>query len=98
MNRVSWAFRVVVLAVLCLMLAGVAGAAQAGMEGKVDINSASVKELSTIPGIGQKKAESIINYRSEKGEFSSVDDLMKVEGIGKKTLERIKPFVTVQGS
>ena len=64
---------------------------------KININSASVKELSTLPGIGKKKAEAIIAYRTQNGNFPSIDDLKKVEGIGKKTLERIKSHISTEG-
>ncbi len=64
---------------------------------KININSASIKELSTLPGIGKKKAAAIIAYRTQNGGFSTIDDLKKVEGIGKKTLERIKAHVTTEG-
>ncbi len=64
---------------------------------KININSASTKELSTIPGIGKKKAEAIIAYRTQNGSFSSIDDLKKVKGIGKKILEKIKAHITTEG-
>ena len=53
----------------------------------VDINNASLKELTTLKGIGKKKAKSIINYR-KKHCFKSIDELTKVKGIGKKTVEK----------
>lgn len=65
---------------------------------KVNINMATVKELSALPGIGKKKAEAIIAYRNENGKFTAVDDLRKVEGIGKKTVEKIRELITAEGS
>jgi len=57
--------------------------------GSVDINNASVKELSSLHGIGAKKAEAIVSYR--KGHcFKSVDDIVHVKGIGTKFLEKNK--------
>jgi len=53
----------------------------------VDINSANVKELTTLKGIGPKKAESLLNYRKSHC-FKTVDEIVKVKGIGKKTLEK----------
>ena len=53
----------------------------------VDINSASVKELTTIKGIGTKKAEAIVAYRKAHC-FTKVDDIVQVKGIGKKFLEK----------
>ena len=55
--------------------------------GVVDINSASVKELSSLKGVGSKKAETIISFRKEHC-FKSVDELSEVKGIGKKTVEK----------
>jgi competence protein ComEA len=63
----------------------------------ININNATEKELAVLPGIGKKKAKAIITYRKENGKFSSVNDLKKVEGIGKKTLENIKEYITVEG-
>ena len=62
----------------------------------VNINDASVKELAGLEGIGKTKAEAIIAYRSENGKFESVDDIKNVEGIGKKTLEKIRSRITVE--
>ena len=55
--------------------------------GAVDINNVPAKELTTLKGIGVKKAEAIIIYR-ERHCFTTVDKLTKVKGIGKKTLEK----------
>ena len=62
----------------------------------VNLNTAEVKELSVLPGIGLKKAEAIVAYRTDHGSFSSVENLLKVKGIGKKVLEKIKPMVKVE--
>ncbi|MBM9538107.1 ComEA family DNA-binding protein [Desulfobulbus alkaliphilus] len=62
---------------------------------RVNINTANGDELATLPGIGQVKAESIIEYRTVNGDFKSVADLTKVSGIGDKTLERIKDNITI---
>ena len=59
----------------------------------VDINHATKKELQSVKGIGPKKAQRIVEYR-KKHCFESVDELVKIRGIGKKTLEKIKPQVT----
>jgi competence protein ComEA len=78
-----------------LLAGGVSFAGDAA--GKVNINQATVKELSGLPGIGKKKAEAVVAYRKENGAFTHVDDIRKVEGIGKKTLEKIRGYLTVEG-
>lgn len=62
----------------------------------INVNTATVKELQSLPGIGQVTAERIITYRTEKGPFTAVDDLTKVKGIGKKSLEKIRALVAVE--
>ena len=57
----------------------------------VNVNTADAKTIAdALSGIGQKKAEAIVKYRTEKGPFKTVDDLTNVSGIGKKTLEKNK--------
>ncbi|MDR1460544.1 MAG: helix-hairpin-helix domain-containing protein [Campylobacteraceae bacterium] len=63
---------------------------------KIDINNADVKTLSSIKGLGEKKAEAIIDYRDKNGKFKSVDELLNVKGIGKKLLEKITEEVEVK--
>ncbi len=63
-------------------------------DGKIDINRAEDTELETIPGIGPSKAGAIIAYREENGPFSSIDTLVNVPGIGQKTLEQLKEYIT----
>jgi competence protein ComEA len=62
---------------------------------KVNINSATVEELKTLPGIGDAKAQSIVSYRQVNGAFSSIEDLMKVEGIKGGVFDKIKDQITV---
>ncbi len=61
---------------------------------KVNINTADAKELATLPGIGQVKAEAIVKYRKDNGKFKNVNDLKGVKGIGDKVVIKIKPEVT----
>ena len=61
---------------------------------KININTATTQELQTLPKIGPKTAAAIIKYRKQHP-FQSVDELVKVKGIGKKTLAKLKPLVTV---
>ncbi len=62
---------------------------------KIDINSASVTELQTLPQIGAVVAQRIVDYREKNGKFSKIEDIMKVKGIGEKTFLKIKPLITV---
>lgn len=62
----------------------------------VNINTADEAGLQTISGIGPAKAKTIIQYRTENGPFQSVDDLKNISGFGDKTVERLRPLVTVQ--
>jgi len=64
---------------------------------KVDINKATAQELSSLPGIGEKKAELIVAFRNEHGHFSSVDGLKEVDGIGKKTIEKLRELIFTDG-
>ncbi|WP_029186500.1 helix-hairpin-helix domain-containing protein [Streptococcus suis] len=69
---------------------------QEGNESKVNLNTATEADLQTISGIGAKRAADIIAYREANGGFKSVDDLNNVSGIGNKTMESIRPYVTVE--
>jgi competence ComEA-like helix-hairpin-helix protein len=76
-----------------MVLAVLAVQPAAGAEKPIDINKAPVSELITINGIGNAKAQAIIEYREKNGSFKSVDELTLVHGIGDKTLERLRPQV-----
>ncbi len=56
----------------------------------VSINDADAKMLAKLPGIGKKKAQAIVNYRDENGSFTSLEDLAKVKGIGKKVMGKLE--------
>lgn len=72
------------------------GAVAPGAAGPlVNLNLASQGELEGLPQIGPVTAQSIIAWREQRGGFTSVDELLEVDGIGQKTLERLVPFVTV---
>ena len=61
----------------------------------VNLNTATVDQLATIPGIGAKTAERIIEYRKTNGGFKKVEDLMNVQGVGEKSFLKMKPLITV---
>ncbi|KMJ60545.1 hypothetical protein AB685_05060 [Bacillus sp. LL01] len=64
-------------------------------EGKVNINTASLEELTTLTGVGPAKAKAIIDYRTEHGMFKQVEDIVNVTGIGEKSFEKIRDEITV---
>ncbi len=59
----------------------------------VSLNNADKELLMTLPGIGEKTAEAILEYRRQKGYFQKIEELMNVKGIGQKKWEKIRPFV-----
>lgn len=66
--------------------------------GLININTATLEQLDTLPGIGPVKAQSIIDYRNEHGFFNSVEAIQDVAGIGPVTYEGIKGLITVQAT
>jgi competence protein ComEA len=63
----------------------------------VNINTATKEELTTLKGVGEKRAQEIINYRTKNGPFKTVDDLEKVPGIGPGIMKQIRSEVTTTG-
>ena len=61
----------------------------------VNLNTATVAQLETLPGIGKATAERILEYRQKNGGFKKVEDLMNVRGIGEKSFLKMKPLITV---
>jgi competence protein ComEA len=69
--------------------------ATAAASAPINLNSASVAQLETLPGIGRAVAERIVEYRQKNGAFKKPEDLMNVRGIGEKGFLKLKPLVTV---
>lgn len=67
----------------------------AGQFAVININTANQSELQTLPGIGASKAKAIIEYRENLGEFSRIEDITNVKGIGKKLLAKLEGKITV---
>ncbi|WP_241520192.1 ComEA family DNA-binding protein [Bifidobacterium catulorum] len=72
-----------------------ASATVGGTSAAIDLNTATAEQLETINGIGPVTARKILDHRTRNGRFSNVDELLDVPGIGAKTLEKIRPHVTV---
>ena len=94
--------RVFALTILLLVSLGLAGspalAADGGdLSGVVNVNTATAEQLMLLPGIGEAKARAILDRRKEQGGYKTVDELVEVKGIGPSALEKIRPFVAIQG-
>jgi competence protein ComEA len=61
----------------------------------INLNTATIDQLETLPGIGQRTAERIIEYRTKAGGFKRIEDLMNVKGIGEKSFLKLKPLIAV---
>jgi len=68
-------------------------AADQNVQFQLDVNQADWPELAELPGLGETLAKRIVDSRRERGPFADHDDLRRVRGIGRKTLDRIKPYL-----
>ncbi|MFK0664686.1 ComEA family DNA-binding protein [Aeromonas salmonicida] len=64
--------------------------------GKVNLNTASINELTALKGIGEKKAQAIVDFRQKQGKFTTVEQLADVSGIGPATLEANRDMIIVK--
>ncbi len=96
--------RILIAAIAAIALSAAAAGAQgratapkttATAVAPVNLNTATLDQLATIPGIGAKTAERIIEYRKTNGGFKKVEDLMNVRGVGEKSFLKMKPLITV---
>ncbi len=71
--------------------------ASAPLEGVVNINQATAEQLRLLPGIGPARAQAIVDYRRTSGGFERIEDLLDVSGIGERALERLRPYVVLEG-
>ena len=82
---------------LLALLLSIAAAASAAPEGKVNINTADAEALALLPRVGGVVAKRIVDFRQENGDFSAIEDLMLVQGIGERTFEQMEPYLTLEG-
>jgi competence protein ComEA len=98
--------RIVIVVLLVLGLGAATTAAQesstrgaasssASASAPINLNTASVAQLETLPGIGRSTAERILEYRQKNGSFKKIEDLMNVRGVGEKSFLKLKPLITV---
>jgi competence protein ComEA len=72
-----------------------AAPAAAAQAGKVNLNSATAEQLTTIPGIGPAMAKRILEYRAKSGKFNRIEEIMNIKGIGEKKFQQIKDRLAV---
>lgn len=75
--------------------AGPKGVAPTAGTGKININTATIAELDTLPGIGEVTAKRIIEFRETQGPYRSIDDLVHVQGISTRTITKLRDLITV---
>ena len=84
------------LAVAAFVSSGPTFAASAkAPAGKVNLNTATVEQLTSVPGVGPKLAARIVEQRQKSGSFKSVQEILSVKGIGEKNLAKIQTYLTV---
>ena len=81
---------------LCLLVLGLPTMSEA-QDKAVNINTASVEQLTLLPRVGSVVAQRIVDFREKNGRFKSLEDLMLVQGVGEKTFELIRPHITLTG-
>ncbi len=88
--------KVAVILIFAALVSFVSNLADAEHSAKVNINTATVEELMSLKGIGEKKAESIVEHREETGSFATIDELKGVKGIGDKIFSKIKDHIAIE--
>lgn len=68
---------------------------KASKDNKVSINTGTLEELQTIPGIGESKAQAIIEYREKNGSFNTIEEIKNISGIGESTFDKFKEYITI---
>lgn len=95
MNRFASRLGVALLALVVLTVGMIPPLSAAEENNPIDLNRATARELIQLPGVGEVIAKRIVDFREEHGPFKRVEDLMKVKGIGEKSLEKIRPYIRI---
>ena len=87
------------LALAGIVLGAAALAAPPGenARGVVNVNTATLEQLKQLPGVGETRSRAIVEARRERGGFRTVDELTTVHGVGQALLEKLRPYVTLEG-
>ncbi len=88
--------KVSVALIFVALVSFVGSFADAAHSAKVNINTATVEELKSLKGIGERKAESIVEHREKIGSFATIDELKGVKGIGNKIFRKIKDHIAIE--
>jgi competence protein ComEA len=95
--RVARALALALIAASSLATAAPPEDAAPRLTGVVNLNTATSDELQLLPGVGAARAQAVIDLRKQRGGFKDVEELKDVKGIGDTALERMRPFVRLDG-
>lgn len=95
MNRFASRLSVALLALVVLTVGMIPPLSAAEENNPIDLNRATARELIQLPGVGEVIAKRIVDFREEHGPFKRVEDLMKIKGIGEKSLKKIRPYIRI---
>lgn len=95
MNRFASRLSVALLALVVLTVGMIPPLSAAEKNNPIDLNRATARELIELPGVGEVIAKRIVDFREEHGPFKRVEGLMKVKGIGEKSLKKIRPYIRI---
>jgi len=91
--------RLQLLVATALVLLGTSASARAQKQpppAPLDLNTATLEQLTTLPGVGPVTAKAIVDFRQKSGPFQRVEDLLAIRGITERRLAQLRPYVTVQ--